>query len=133
MHGVEWGKIQRLPQRITYHYCQAHFRVELRSMRILGSCWRRSCGSLFPTRSSQAPIPVHGRMRANSEPEMSSLWHGAVWTLNIGALRNVESAFFSLLTSLGCLHRSFYLMFLARRKTARRRSFKCITATQTDR
>ena len=20
MHGVEWGKIQRLPQRITYHY-----------------------------------------------------------------------------------------------------------------
>lgn len=22
MHGVEWGKIQRLPQRITYHYCQ---------------------------------------------------------------------------------------------------------------
>ena len=133
MHGVEWGKIRRLPQRITYHYCQAPFRVELRSMRISGSCWRRSCASLFPMRSSQALIPVHGRMRANSEWGMSSLWHGAAWTLNIGALRSVENAFFFLLTSLGCLHRSFYLMFLARRKTARRRSFKCITATQTGR
>lgn len=133
MHGVEWGKIQRLPQRITYHYCQAPFRVELRSMRIFGSCWRRSCGSLFPTRSSPAPIPVHGRMQANSERGMNFLWHGAAWTHSIGALRSVENAFFSLLTSLGYLHRSFYLMFLARRKTARRRSFKCITATQTGR
>ena len=24
MHGVEWGKIRRLPQRITYHYYQDH-------------------------------------------------------------------------------------------------------------
>ena len=24
MHGVEWGKIQRLPQRITYHYSPEH-------------------------------------------------------------------------------------------------------------
>lgn len=131
MHGVEWGKIQRLPQRITYHYCRVLFQAGYRSMRIFGSCWRRSCGSAFPTSLSQAPILTHGPTPVSSRQAVGFLLHGAVWTHNFGASRSVASAFFSLLTSPDRLRRSYYLMYLAKRKTAGRRSHRCTDSMQT--
>lgn len=131
MHGVEWGKIRRLPQRITYHYCRVLFQAEPRSTRIFGSCWRRSCGSAFPMSLSQAPILTHGPTPVSSRQAVRFLLHGAVWTLNFGASRSVASAFFSLLTSPDRLRRSFYLMYLAKRETAGRRSHRCTDSMQT--
>ena len=32
MHGVEWGKIRRLPQRITYHYFRRESTASLPSL-----------------------------------------------------------------------------------------------------
>lgn len=131
MHGVEWGKIRRLPQRITYHYCRVLFRAGHRSTRIFGSCWRRSCGSAFPMSVSQAPILTHGPTPVSSRQAVRFLLHGAVLTLNFGASRSVASAFSSLLTSPDRLRRSFYLMYLAKRKTAGRRSHRCTDSMQT--
>ena len=88
MHGVEWGKIQRLPQRITYHYCRGPFQAENRSMRTFGSCWRRSCGSAFPTSLSQAPILTDGPMSVISRQAICFLLRGAVWTRNCVASRS---------------------------------------------
>ena len=125
MHGVEWGKIQRLPQRITYHYCRGLFQAENRSMRTFGSCWRRSCGSAFPTSLSQTPILTDGPMSVISRQAICFLLRGAVWTRNCVASRSAASAFFCLRTSPGRLHPSFYLMYLTKRKTVRRRSHRC--------
>ena len=41
MHGVEWGKIRRLPQRITYHYCPAHSPAGSKREMTSGSSWRK--------------------------------------------------------------------------------------------
>ncbi len=41
MHGVEWGKIRRLPQRITYHYSPAHSPVGSKREMTSGSSWRK--------------------------------------------------------------------------------------------
>lgn len=131
MHGVEWGKIQRLPQRITYHYCREPSPAESGRARTFGSCWRRSCGYAFPMSLSQAPILTHVPTPVSSRQAVRFLLHGAVWTLNFGASRSVASAFFSLLTSPDRLRRSFYLMYLAKRKTAGRRSHRCTDSMQT--
>lgn len=131
MHGVEWGKIRRLLQRITYHYCRVLFQAGHRSTRIFGSCWRRSCGSAFPMSLSQAPILTHGLTPVSSRQAVRFLLHGAVWMRNFGASRSVASAFFSLLTSPDRLRRSYYLMYLAKRKTAGRRSHRCTDSMQT--
>ena len=111
--------------------CRVLFQVGHRSMRIFGSCWRRSCGSAFPMSLSQAPILTHGPMPVSSRQAVRFLLHGAVWTHNFGASRSVASAFFSLLTSPDRLRRSFYLMYLAKRKTAGRRSHRCTDSMQT--
>ena len=131
MHGVEWGKIQRLPQRITYHYCRGPFQAENRSMRTFGSCWRRSCGSAFPTSLSQAPILTDGPMSVISRQAICFLLRGAVWTRNCVASRSVASASFSLLTLPGRSRPSFYLMYLTKRKTVGRRSHRCTDSMQT--
>ena len=41
MHGVEWGKIRRLLQRITYHYSPAHSPVGSKREMTSGSSWRK--------------------------------------------------------------------------------------------
>lgn len=41
MHGVEWGKIRRLPQRITYHYSPAHSPAGSKREMTSGSSWRK--------------------------------------------------------------------------------------------
>ena len=41
MHGVEWGKIQRLPQRITYHYFQEPSPAGSKREMTSGSFWRK--------------------------------------------------------------------------------------------
>lgn len=41
MHGVEWGKIRRLLQRITYHYSPAHSPAGSRREMTSGSFWRK--------------------------------------------------------------------------------------------
>ena len=130
MHGVEWGKIRRLPQRITYHYCRVLFRAEHRSMRTFGSCWRRSCGSAFPTSLSQAPILTDGPMSVISRQAICFLLRGAVWMRNCVASRSGASAFFSLLTLPGRSRPSFYLMYLTKRKIVGR-SHRCTDSTQT--
>ena len=111
--------------------CRVLFQAEPRSTRIFGSCWRRSCGSAFPMSLSQAPILTHGLTPVSSRQAVRFLLHGAVWTLNFGASRSVASAFFSLLTSLDRLRRSYYLMYLAKRETAGRRSHRCTDSMQT--
>lgn len=80
---------------------------------------------------SQAPILTHGLTPVSSRQAVRFLLHGAVWTLNFGASRSVASVFFSLLTSPDRLRRSFYLMYLAKRKTAGRRSHRCTDSMQT--
>ena len=95
------------------------------------SFWRRSCGSAFPMSLSQAPILTHGLTPVSSRQAVRFLLHGAVWMRNFGASRSVASAFFSLLTSPDRLRRSFYLMHLAKRKTAGRRSHRCTDSMQT--
>ena len=95
------------------------------------SFWRRSCGSAFPMSLSQAPILTDGLTPVSSRQAVRFLLHGAVWMRNFGASRSVASAFFSLLTSPDRLRRSFYLMHLAKRKTAGRRSHRCTDSMQT--
>ena len=41
MHGVEWGKIRRLLQRITYHYYPAHSPAGSKREMTSGSFWRK--------------------------------------------------------------------------------------------
>ena len=111
--------------------CPAPSARERQRARTSGSCWRRSCGSAFLMSLSQVPILTHGLMPVSSRQAVRFLLHGAVWMLNFGASRSVASAFFSLLTSLDRLRRSFYLMYLAKRKTAGRRSHRCTDSMQT--
>ena len=111
--------------------CQGPFQAENRSMRTFGSCWRRSCGSAFPTSLSQAPILTDGPMSVISRQAICFLLRGAVWTRNCVASRSVASAFFSLLTLPDRLRPSFYLMYLTKRKTVGRRSHRCTDSTRT--
>ena len=97
------------PRWMCWGMCRVLFQAGHRSTRIFGSCWRRSCGSAFPMSLSQVPILTHGLTPVSSRQAVRFLLHGAVWMLNFGASRSVASAFFSLLTSLDRLRRSFYL------------------------
>ena len=131
MHGVEWGKIRRLPQRITYHYCRVLFQAGHQSTRIFGSCWRRSSAlNAIPFQSLDL-TPGAGNLLGEFYWELISPWRGGASTLNFGASRSVASAFFSLLTSPDRLRRSYYLMYLAKRETAGRRSHRCTDSMQT--
>ena len=70
--------------------CRGPFQAENRSMRTFGSCWRRSCGSAFPTSLSQAPILTDGPMSVISRQAICFLLRGAVWTLNYVQLNIIE-------------------------------------------
>lgn len=80
MHGVEWGKIQRLPQRITYHYCQEHSVQRAVKISVLSS--RKS------SELKTAPVqcldltPGHGNLLGQSFWEINSAWLGESWMLN---------------------------------------------------
>ena len=84
-----------------------------------------------PTGRIHHIILTHGLTPVSSRQAVRFLLHGAVWMRNFGASRSVASAFFSLLTSPDRLRRSFYLMHLAKRKTAGRRSHRCTDSMQT--
>ena len=70
-------------------------------------------------------ILTDGPMSVISRQAICFLLRGAVWTLNCVASRSVASASFSLLTLPGRSRPSFYLMYLTKRKTVRRRSHRC--------
>ena len=121
------------PRWMCWENVPGPFQAENRSMRTFGSCWRRSCGSAFPTSLSQAPILTDGPMSVISRQAICFLLRGAVWTLNCVASRSVASASFSLLTLPGRSRPSFYLMYLTKRKTVRRRSHRCTDSIRTGR
>lgn len=108
--------------------------AELKSA-IDNEVWREWCEALsacqYDHSMKSTLILTHGLTPVSSRQAVRFLLHGAVWTLNFGASRSVASVFFSLLTSLDRLRRSFYLMYLAKRKTAGRRSHRCTDSMQT--
>ena len=84
MHGVEWGKIQRLPQRITYHYCPAPSARERQRARTSGSFWRRSSAlNAIPFQSLDL-TPGAGNLLGEFYWELISPWRGGASTLNTG-------------------------------------------------
>ena len=89
MHGVEWGKIRRLLQRITYHYSLEYFPAAYPKGRTSESSWRKS----FELKT--APIqcldltPGAGNLLGQSYWEINSAWLGDAWTLNSGVSPSV--------------------------------------------
>ena len=84
MHGVEWGKIQRLPQRITYHYYPAPSARERQRARTSGSFWRRSSAlNAIPFQSLDL-TPGAGNLLGEFYWELISPWRGGASTLNTG-------------------------------------------------
>ena len=84
MHGVEWGKIRRLPQRITYHYCPAPSARERQRARTSGSFWRRSSAlNAIPFQSLDL-TPGAGNLLGEFYWELISPWRGGASTLNTG-------------------------------------------------
>ena len=84
MHGVEWGKIQRLPQRITYHYSPELSPAEHPRARTSGSSSKKlSELSAIPFMSLNL-TPGHGNLLGESYWEMISPWRGGASTLNTG-------------------------------------------------
>ena len=76
----------------------------------------------FPNELIPSPYPY-------AWPDAGELTAGGAFSL--GASRSVASVFFSLLTSPDRLRRSYYLMYLAKRETAGRRSHRCTDSMQT--
>ena len=84
MHGVEWGKIQRLPQRITYHYFPAPLVQERQRAKTSESFWRRSSAlSAIPFQSLDL-TPGAGNLLGEFYWELISPWRGGASTLNTG-------------------------------------------------
>ena len=80
MHGVEWGKIRRLPQRITYHYCPEP--SVPREAKTSGLSWRKlSELKLVPVQCLDL-TPGVGNLLGQSYWEINSHWLGELWTLN---------------------------------------------------
>ena len=84
MHGVEWGKIQRLPQRITYHYCREPSPAESGRARTSASSWKRSSELSAVPFMSLDLTPGHGNLLGESYWELISPYAGGAWTLNTG-------------------------------------------------
>ena len=84
MHGVEWGKIRRLPQRITYHYCPAPLVQERQRAKTSESFWRRSSAlNAIPFQSLDL-TPGAGNLLGEFYWELISPWRGGASTLNTG-------------------------------------------------
>ena len=84
MHGVEWGKIRRLPQRITYHYFPEPSPAELPKERTSGSSSRRSSELKSVVFQSLDLTPGAGNLLGESYWELISPWRGDALTLNTG-------------------------------------------------
>ena len=84
MHGVEWGKIRRLLQRITYHYFQEPSPAEHQKERISGSSSRRSSELKSVVFQSLDLTPGAGNLLGEFYWELISPWRGDALTLNTG-------------------------------------------------
>ena len=84
MHGVEWGKIRRLPQRITYHYCPVPLVQEHPKARTSGSFWKRSSALKAIPFQSLDLTPGAGNLLGEFYWELISPWRGGASTLNTG-------------------------------------------------
>ena len=88
MHGVEWGKIQRLPQRITYHYCPEH------SAATKGETSRQSLKRSSASQSRKPPILMclkkAGQLGGATTMrwEDDGAWRGECMTRNTGESPN---------------------------------------------
>jgi len=90
MHGVEWGKIQRLPQRITYHYFREPSPVERPKARTSVSSSKRSSELSAVPFMSLDLTPGHGNLLGESYWELISPWLGGAWMLNYVQLNIIE-------------------------------------------
>ena len=84
MHGVEWGKIRRLLQRITYHYFPEPSPAAPQKARTSASSWKRSSALKFVMFQSLDLTPGAGNLLGESYWELISPWRGDAWTLNTG-------------------------------------------------
>ena len=84
MHGVEWGKIRRLLQRITYHYFPEPSPAEPPKARTSGSSSRRSSELKSVVFQSLDLTPGAGNLLGESYWELISPWRGDALTLNTG-------------------------------------------------
>ena len=82
MHGVEWGKIRRLLQRITYHYFPAPLVQEHQRAKTSESFWRRSSALSAVPFMSLDLTPGHGNLLGESYWELISPWLGGAWIAN---------------------------------------------------
>ena len=88
MHGVEWGKIRRLPQRITYHYFREPSPAEPPKARTSASSSKRSSELSAVPFMSLDLTPGHGNLLGESYWELISPWLGGAWMLNTGVSPN---------------------------------------------
>ena len=84
MHGVEWGKIRRLLQRITYHYFPEPSPAAPQKARTSASSWKRSSALKFVMFQSLDLTPGAGNLLGESYWELISPWRGDAWMLNTG-------------------------------------------------
>ena len=90
MHGVEWGKIRRLPQRITYHYFPAPLVQERQRAKTSESFWRRSSAlNAIPFQSLDL-TPGAGNLLGEFYWELISPWRGGASTANYVQLNIIE-------------------------------------------
>ena len=87
MHGVEWGKIWRLFQRITYHYSPEPSPAESQKARTSASSSRRSA-ELKAIPYMFLDLNGPGNLLGLLYWETLSPWRGGSWTLNTGASPN---------------------------------------------
>ena len=81
---MEWGKIRRLFQRITYHYSQARSARAPRRGRTSELSSRRSAKLVAIPFMSLDLTPGHGNLLGEYEWEILSPSPGGSWTLNTG-------------------------------------------------
>ena len=117
MHGVEWGKIRRLLQRITYHYCRAH--SQAMTGRTFEQCWRKQRAWQSQTCQSLDLRPGHGNLLGAYWEEISPS-HGRFTMQNFS--ESPKDAAVSSLSQilLGTVPRKYYLSAKACRGILRR-------------
>ena len=84
MHGVEWGKIRRSFQRITYHYSPEPSPAAHPKGKTSVLSWRRSFELKAVPFLSLDLTPGRGNLLGESYWELISPWRGGASTLNTG-------------------------------------------------